>query len=125
MGLCFYTIVNAAAAHWINVDIPGTLEKDHDVITSGTMVYESLLLWSNFWVCISLTVLFVCIAVLNIIFTTYIAYEQCTMLQKELRHKYESIRVQRYLQIKNRPLKGYYLDEKNNKVELTYPEDTR
>ena len=45
------------------------------------------------------------------------------MFQKELRKKEESMRVQRYLTLKDRPLSGFYLDESQLKVELTYPDD--
>ena len=87
------------------------------------MVYESLLLWPERWFSILLTVLFFFIALLNVVFTSFIAYEQITMFQKELRSKEESMRVQRFLTLKDRPLSGFYLDESQLKVELTYPDD--
>ena len=42
------------------------------------------------------------------------------MFYKELLYKEESIRVQRFLTLKSRPLSGLYLDEKELKLELTY-----
>lgn len=45
------------------------------------------------------------------------------MLYQEWKHKEESVRVERYLAIKARPLSGFFLDESQVKVELTYPRD--
>ena len=68
-----------------------------------------------------LTVLFFILSVLNVVFTTFIAYEQITMFYKELLHNDESKRVERFLALKDRPLS--MLDESQLKVELTYPND--
>jgi hypothetical protein len=70
------------------------------------MVYESILFWSNGWICICLAILFLAIAILNVVFTSFIAYEQIMMFMQEFRHKEESVRVERYLAIKDRPLSG-------------------
>ena len=63
-------------------------------------VFESLILWPEPWVAITLAALIISSALLNIIFTSFIAYEQVTMLHRELRFKDESMRVERYLKIK-------------------------
>ena len=89
------------------------------------MVYESLLLWPQAWISILLSILFFVVGPINVVFTLVIVYEQITMFQKEVRNKDESMRVQRFLTLKDRPLSGMYLDESQLKVELTYPGERR
>ena len=89
------------------------------------MVYESLQFLSYPAIGITLTVVFVIQALTNVVFTTFIAYEQITLLYQEWRYKEESMRVERYLAIKDRPLSGLFLEESQVKVELTYPRDMR
>ena len=89
------------------------------------MVYESLLLWPQAWISVLLSGLFFVVGLINVVFTLVIVYEQITMFQKEVRKKEESMRVQRFLTLKDRPLSGMYLDESQLKVELTYPGERR
>ena len=72
---------------------------------------------------IALTIMFVINALTNVVFTSFVAYEQITMFYQELRNKEESMRVERYLAIKDRPLSGFFLNESQLRVELTYPSD--
>ena len=44
------------------------------------------------------------------------------MFIRECRYKEESMRVERFLAIKNRPLGGYYFDTSQIKVDLSYPD---
>ena len=85
------------------------------------MVYESLLLWPQASISVLLAILFFVVGLINVVFTLVIVYEQITMFQKEVRKKDESMRVQRFLTLKDRPLSGIYLDESQLRVELTYP----
>ena len=68
------------------------------------MVYEVLILYPGHAVSISLTVLFFVIAVLNIIFTSFIAQEQISMCLQEWRFKAESVKVEKYLTLKDKVL---------------------
>lgn len=109
----FYAGVNWAATQLANHH----LKQDWvDTIT----VYESLLLLSEAAISTLLSLLFMAVALINIVFSSLIAYEQATMFYQEWRHKEESMRVERYLAIKNRPLSDF-IDESQVKVELTYP----
>ena len=45
------------------------------------------------------------------------------MFINECRYKEESMRVERFLAIKNRPLGGYYFDSSQIKVDLSYPDN--
>lgn len=72
MAFVFYTCVNFAASHMAQHHDPSTSSK---VLVSQVMVYEVLLLWSSNWICVCLTFLFLTIAILNVIFTSFIAYE--------------------------------------------------
>ena len=83
-------------------------------------VYESLLLLSSNIISMILTLLFIAVALMNVVFTSLITYEQATMFYQEWRHKEESMRVERYLAIKDRPLSDF-IDESQVRVELTYP----
>ena len=77
-------------------------------------VYESLLLGSNAWLSGCLASLFYILAIINVTFTSFVAFEQISMFYKELLHKEESIRVQRFLTIKNRPIK--HIEQKEIRV---------
>lgn len=72
MAFVFYTCVNFSASHMALHHDPSAQSM---VLVSQVMVYEVLLLWSSNWVCVCLTVLFLAIAILNVIFTSFIAYE--------------------------------------------------
>lgn len=54
-------------------------DSNENLLVDQIMVYESLLLWTPAWTSILLTVLFVFVALLNVVFTAFIAYEQVTM----------------------------------------------
>ena len=93
MAFIFYLVINFEASKMI---VKHNLKDDPDTV-HRIMVYESLLLWPSKPLSISLTIIFFFTALLNVVFTTFITYEQVTMLIQELRHKEESIRVERYL----------------------------
>ena len=66
------------------------------------MVYESLLLWPAAWASLTFAILFFFIALINVVFTSFVAYEQISMLYREFWYKEESMRVERFLKIKDR-----------------------
>ncbi len=73
MAFVFYSSINLAATHMV---MNHPLDKvDAHILVSQIMVYEVLLFWSNDWICMCLALLFVTIAILNVIFTSFIAYE--------------------------------------------------
>ena len=92
-----------------------------DELVKKVMVYESLIFLAPRAISIILSLVCVIIAIINVIFNSFIAYEQIMMFYRELRHKEESIRLERFLTLKDRPL--IYMDESQIKVELTYPQE--
>lgn len=84
------------------------------------MVYESLLLWPPAWISVSLAIVFFFVAFFNVVFTSFIAYEQLTMFYRELFYKEESIRLTRFLKLKDRPLLSKHGTLSNRKIELSY-----
>ena len=88
MAFFFYLTVNMAATHMVQA---------HEGLDRGEIdrveVYESLLLGSNAWLSGCLASLFYILAIINVTFTSFVAFEQISMLYKELLHKEESIRV--------------------------------
>lgn len=65
-------------------------------------VYESLLLWSNTWLSLSTALVLFLIAVINVIFTSFVATEQIQILYNEMRYKSESVRLEKFLRVKDR-----------------------
>ena len=88
MAFFFYITVNIAATHTV---------KAHDGLDNDEIdrveVYESLLLGSNAWLSGCLAGLYYILAIINVTFTSFVAFEQLSMFYKELLHKEESIRV--------------------------------
>ena len=116
MAFIFYCVINVTAT---NMVITHMIDGEPNLLNKIT-VCESMLLWPDPVIAISLATIFFLLALLNIVFTSFIAYEQITMFYQELRHKEESMRVERFLKIKDRPLNGLsFVEQRELKVEFT------
>ena len=116
MAFVFYCVINVTAT---NIVITNKVEGVHHIMSKIT-VCESMLLWPDPAIAICLAVLFFLLALINIVFTSFIAYEQITMFYQEIRHKEESMRVERFLKIKDRPRIGLsFVEQRELKVEFT------
>lgn len=115
----FYCFINWAASYMM---IQYQQNKPQlDDLVKRVMVYESLIFLSPRAISIMLSLVCVINAITNVVFTSFIAYEQIMMFYRELRHKEESMRLERFLTLKDRPL--IYIDESQVKVELAYPDE--
>ena len=88
MAFFFYLTVNIAATHTVTAH-SGSEHGEIDRVE----VYESLLLGTNAWLSFCLASLFYILAIINVTFTSFVAFEQISMFYKELLQKEESIRV--------------------------------
>ena len=96
MAFVFYVGINLVTTELFkNYVVPG-------IDPRNVTVYEGMLLWSNKYISCGLTMLFTLLALLNVPFSTFIGFEQVMMLLREFFYKSESIRVQKYVTLKNR-----------------------
>lgn len=108
MAFVFYVTINVVTT--INVNNSPLGDIDPNRLT----IYEGILLWSNQYACTALSVLFCSLALLNVPFSCFICFEQVMILYRELASKAESIRVEKYLTLRNRT---FFNEELGNVVE--------
>ena len=75
MAFIFYCVINVTAT---NMVVTHMIEGEPNLLNKIT-VCESMLLWPDPIIAISLATIFFLIALVNIVFTSFIAYEQITM----------------------------------------------
>ena len=75
MAFIFYCVINVTATNMVDNHM---IEGEPHILNKLT-VCESMLLWPDPIIAISLATIFFLIALVNIVFTSFIAYEQITM----------------------------------------------
>ena len=92
MAFIFYCVINVTATNMVfNHKI-----EAHYYLLNKLTVCDSMLLWLDPAIAIRLAVVFFNFALQNIVLTSFIAYEQITIFFQELRHKEESMHVERF-----------------------------